>query len=105
MTREEYLELSRSGNGTEAFHQYYGQFVTPYVLGVVRRHMGEDIIRASKDTHFNDIPLRMWDELVPLVWHGVASRNEELNGTRAVSVCECVCTLKAAARIIRNNQE
>lgn len=49
--------------------------------------------------HFNDIPLKLWDELVPLVRHGIASKNEKLNGTRAVSVC----TLKTAAHIIRNS--
>lgn len=99
MTRKEYLELS----GTVAFHMYYGQFVTPYVAGVVRRHIGEDRIKASKDVHFNDIPLPLWDRLVPLVRHVIARRNEEINGTRAVSICECVCTLKTAAHIIRNS--
>lgn len=34
---------------------------------------------------------------------GIASKNEKLNGTRAVSECECVCTLKTAARIIRDS--
>lgn len=104
MTHEEYLELSRTGdNSIEAFHMYYGQFVTPYVTELVRTCIGEDIIRASKDVHFNDIPLKLWDELVSLVRHGIARKNEELNGTLAVSVCECVCTLKTAAHIIRNS--
>lgn len=103
MTRKEYLDLSRLGNGIEAFHRYYSQFVTPYVTEVVRTYIGEDIIRASKDVHFNDIPIKLWDKLVPLVRHGIASKNEKLNGTRAVSVCECVCTLKTAAHIIRDS--
>lgn len=103
MTRKEYLDLSRLGNGIKAFHQYYSQFVTPYVTEVVRTYIGEDIIRASKDVHFNDIPIKLWDKLVPLVRHGIASKNEKLNGTRAVSVCECVCTLKTAAHIIRDS--
>lgn len=103
MTHEEYLELSRTGDSIAAFHLYYGQFVTPYVTEVVRTYIGEDIIRASKDVHFNDIPIKLWDKLVPLVRHGIASKNERLNGTRAVSVCECVCTLKTAAHIIRNS--
>ena len=63
MTHEEYLELSRTGDSLAAFHQYYGQFVTPYVTEVVRTYIGEDIIRASKDVHFNDIPLELWDKL------------------------------------------
>lgn len=103
MTRKEYLDLSRLGNGTEAFHQYYNQFVTPYVTEVVRTYIGEDIIRASKDVHFNDIPIKLWDKLVPLVRHGIARKNEEFNGTLAVSECECVCTMKTAAHIIRNS--
>lgn len=103
MTHEEYLDFSRTGDSIEAFHLYYGQFVTPYVTEVVRTCIGEDIIRASKDVHFNDIPIKLWDKLVPLVRHGIASKNEELNGMRAVSECECVCTLKTAAHIIRNS--
>lgn len=103
MTRKEYLDLSRLGNGIEAFHQYYSQFVTPYVTEVVRRHIGEDRIKASKDVHFNDIPLPLWDRLVPLVRHAISVRNEEINGTRCVSICECVCTLKTAAHNIRND--
>lgn len=103
MTHKEYLDLSRDGDGIMAFHQYYGQFVTPYVAGVVRRHIGEDRIKASKDVHFNDIPLKMWDRLVPLVHNVIAGRNEEINGTRAVSICECVCTMKTAAHNIRND--
>lgn len=103
MTHEEYLELSRTGDSIEAFHMYYSQFVTPYVTEVVRTCIGEDIIRASKDVHFNDIPIKLWDKLVPRVRHGIASKNEKLNGMRAVSVCECVCTMKTAAHIIRNS--
>lgn len=103
MTRKEYLDLSRIGDSLAAFHLYYSQFVTPYVKEVVREHIGEDRIRASKDVHFNDIPLKLWDKLVPLVRHGIASKNEELNGMRVVSICECVCTLKTAAHSIRNN--
>lgn len=103
MTHEEYLDLSRTGDSLAAFHQYYGQFVTPYVTELVRARIGEDRIKASKDVHFNDIPLKLWDELVPCVRHAVSVRNEDINGTRAVSICECVCTLKTAAHIIRNN--
>lgn len=58
----------------------------------------KELVRASKDVHFNDIPIKLWDKLVPLVRHGIARKNEELNGTLAVS--ECVCTLKTAAHII-----
>lgn len=103
MTHEEYLELSRTGDSIEVFHQYYSQFVTPYVTELVRARIGEDRIRASKDMYFNDIPLKLWDELIPCVRHGIARKNEELNGTLAVSECECVCTLKTAAHIIRNS--
>ena len=103
MTHEEYLDLSLTGDIIAAFHQYYSQFVTPYVEGVVLRHIGEDRIRASKDVHFNDIHLKLWDRLVPLVRHSVSVRNEEINGTRCVSICECVCTLKTAAHNIRND--
>lgn len=103
MTHEEYLELSRTDDSIEAFHMYYGQFVTPYVKELVRARIGEDRIRASKDMYFNDIPLKLWDELIPCVRHDISVRNDEINGTRCVSMCECVCTMKTAAHIIRNS--
>ena len=102
-SREEYLELSRTDDGIEVFHMYYSQFVTPYVTELVRARIGEDRIRASKDVHFNDIPLKLWDELIPCVRHDISVRNEDINGTRCVSMCECVCTMKTAAHIIRNS--
>lgn len=33
----------------------------------------------------------------------ISVRNEDINGTRCVSMCECVCTMKTAAHIIRNS--
>jgi hypothetical protein len=48
-----------------AARRYYSQFVTPGTISRVVNAIGADVIRASKDPHFNDIPLALWDRLVP----------------------------------------
>ena len=48
-----------------AHRRYYGQFVTSGTISRVVNAIGADVLRASKDPHFNDIPLALWDRLVP----------------------------------------
>ena len=95
-TRKDYLSRSIDHN------TYYGQFVTPAIINIVKRAIGEGSIRASMDEHFNDIALSQWDRL-----HGsIQSQFSKL--TRAEtglgnSLCESVCIAKQAARMIKNN--
>lgn len=56
-TRSDYM------NNKCSHREYYGQFVTPYVLQLVANSIGLDKIKASKDPHFNDIPLQEWDRI------------------------------------------
>lgn len=63
-TRTQYLADSYA-EGVTAHRRYYGQFVTPDTIRVVVARIGSDKILASTDPHFNDIPLRLWDALVP----------------------------------------
>lgn len=45
-----------------AYHRaYYAQFVTPHVIAIVKNRIGVERLKASKDPHFNDIPLSVWD--------------------------------------------
>ena len=43
--------------------EYYGQFVNAAALSIVARFIGTDRIKNSTDPHFNDIPLKEWDNI------------------------------------------
>ena len=75
---------------------YYGQFVTDGVR-VMLKAIGEDRIRASADPYFNDIPLKLWDNLSEALPLGVIRMISIANGG-GVSLSDRVCVLKAAAR-------
>ena len=91
-TRKQYM------NKEISFHDYYSQFVTPFVLTWVRQRIGIDRLLASTDPHLNDIPLRAWDR-----FHGsfLSSKSGRLcadaNGG-GVSLSDAVCTAKTAAQ-------
>ena len=59
VSRKDYLA------GKCSHREWYGQFVNASTKAVVRRLIGIDRLKASTDPHFNDIPLREWDALVP----------------------------------------
>lgn len=59
MTRQTYIN-SKDPN---AHRRYYAQFVTDEVKAQVRAFIGIKRLEESKDPHFNDIPLHMWDSL------------------------------------------
>jgi len=56
-TRADYL------NNLCSHRQYYAQFVTESIKGLVKRYIGIDKLLKSKDKHLNDIPLNLWDNL------------------------------------------
>jgi hypothetical protein len=72
--------------------EYYGQFVTPAIVALVERSIGRKRILNSKDPHFNDIELVMWDNLeVPL----------RAMATTRLALSDAVCIAKRAARQIK----
>jgi hypothetical protein len=88
-TRKQYLA------GECNHEEFYGQFVTPEVLEIVRGNIGQKRIANSKDPHLNDIPLAWWDGIA---W--------EINGLCGDKLRECgdyptlcsgVCIGKTAA--------
>jgi hypothetical protein len=111
-TRNQYMEtLPKYGTkeSTEAHNDYYSQFVTPYVLELVKSRIGVDKISASKDEHFNDIPLSSWDAIwlrhegrrmfiVPPP--SVSALLKEAGEGNSASTGTCI--LKQAARIIKS---
>jgi hypothetical protein len=113
-TRKEYMA------GEVSHNDYEAQFVNAEVINYVLRGIGRDRILASKDEHFNDIPLAKWDALC-----GVSFFGSQMNGSPSfpnaflvglanlttyaegksygahVSCGDGVCLLKAAARAIK----
>lgn len=99
-TRSQYL------NGEVSHSEYFRQFVTSNVLAVVRNRIGEADIKASKDEHFNDIPLQRWDAIIgfngarPMSSLGLSSLFNEAGEWATAAVL--VCVMKQAAEMIRS---
>ncbi len=98
-TRKEYL------NRNCTHREYYSQFVTDGIKQIVKMDLGDKIIK-SEDEHFNDIPLKLWDNLgsllvsQPFIHRRMKERGDYL--TKA----GLVCILKESARqILEENTE
>lgn len=79
--------------------EYYGQFA-PGVCHMFDARMRERIA-ASTDPHLNDIPLATWDRLAGVISNHVLVLIGEANGNGGISLSDRVCTLKAAAKLIK----
>lgn len=97
--------ITRKGymSGTCTHDEYYAQFGKHLVL-TVSRYIGATRIKESKDPSFNDIPLKLWDELAPFVRSQVGRMLAEANGTGGISLSDCVCAAKSAAKMIREGE-
>jgi hypothetical protein len=88
-TRQQYL-------AKECDHkQYYAQFVTPYIIAMVTRIVGRKKLAASKDPHLNDIPLAVWDSMVPHLVNVGAKMQKRGD---FLTLAGGVCVLKEAAK-------
>lgn len=98
-TRKDYL------NKTVTHAEYYEQFVSPGLKNLIRLRIGFERIKNSKDPHFNDIPLKEWDNLQCSVRSYAESALRIANGPAAgVSLSDYVCVAKAAAKMIRDEK-
>lgn len=99
ITREEYM----SGELTKETHdRYYKEFLTPNLVQFVGDCIGFDKIKGSTNKHFNDIPLRNWDAIVPNVLNMSYPMIKKKGEDRSVSTG--VCIAKAAAKFIRDGE-
>jgi hypothetical protein len=78
--------------------EFYGQFVTPSIISSIVGRIGADRILKSTDEHMNDIPLADWDKTAFLVRGRIQRGYKEIEYTGGVSLSDCVCTAKEAAR-------
>ena len=97
ITRKEYMSDSA------ALHQkYYFQFANKVTIGQVLNSIGKDRIRNSNDKHFNDIPLKEWDDLSNYAIFNTRLFRE-INGQ--ISLADKMCCLKSVAAHIRDNSK
>lgn len=87
-TRKDYL------NKLCTHREYYAQFVTPGTLSLVLAGIGLKRLLAAKDEHLNDIPMSLWDRLVPRCPGSGKFRDAGDFYTKSGGVC----LLKEAAR-------
>lgn len=97
-TRKQYL-------ANECTHrEYYGQFVTNEIKqAVLRTFSKEELVQAFKDDeHFNNLSLHQWNNVLdPRSYNlGLAKALKEAGDVGGISLCDCVCTCKEAARQI-----
>lgn len=98
-TRADYMAAASGfdeGTRVAAHRRYFAQFVTPGVKAAVARHISIARIAASKDPHYNDIPLREWDAVYTAWPFEVASLMKEAG--EYLTPAGAVCILKEAAR-------
>ena len=95
-TRKQYMD-------NEVSHEeYYAQFGI-HLIKLVENSIGKQRILESNDPYFNDIPLAEWNRLDVSVRQLVGRMIRECNGPKAgVSLSDCVCAAKSAARIIKS---
>lgn len=87
-------------NNFVSHHDYYLQFVNDSVKNLVINCIGLERIKKSIDPHFNDIPLKLWDNLECSIRNIVGDSIRKLNNS--VSLSDCICVAKTAAKLIKN---
>lgn len=103
LTRKQYMA------GECTHREYYGQFVTDEIKqAVLRMFSKKELVQAFKgDEHFNNLPLRQWDNILdPRSYNlGLAKALKEAGNIGGISLSDCVCTCKEAARQIVEESE
>ena len=97
-TRKQYMDK-------EVTHtEYYGQFVDGVMQEQVGLRIGVNRIINSKDKHLNDIPLKEWDNMEIMVRQHCGTSISMASGC-GVSLSDCVCVAKAAAKQIKKGAD
>lgn len=76
------------------YRRYFGQFVNSGTISTVLYGIGKERLLASTDEHMNDIPLAMWDRLVP----NLSGSSGFKKAGDYYTLANGVCLLKEAAR-------
>jgi len=82
--------------------EYYAPFISERMVCIVLNRIGKERILASTDPNFNDIPLKVWDNLPYL--NGVGEVYKEKTGDW-MTQSSWVCMYKEAAHNIKQKEE
>jgi len=98
MTRAEYMSAT-TGKSKEERQQLHYQYYLGLAQagGLALPEWIKDAVLASKDEHFNDIPLEKWDAMAEMARGAIARANKVINGKGMWSLCDGVCIFKALA--------
>jgi len=96
-THAEYMAAPREAQAA-AHRRFFAQGVTDGLTRLVAQIIGAEAIKASTDRHMNDIPLIRWDRLAPSVRSAALSLNKRTGAGSQVSLSDCVCLAKEAAK-------
>lgn len=104
MDRQEYLQALSLGSEIErslVHHQYYLQFSSPALERLVLDTFGFNRLKEAyaTDRHFNNIPLKQWDNLLPVFKKMVDMQKIKSLG-EGLSLSTCVCVLKNIAQVL-----
>lgn len=101
MNRKEYMDADKiteghydGSKGADIHRIYFEQFASKGTIQIVLQCIGSERLLASRDSHLNDIPLQLWDNL-PMTAH-IAAKAKEFGDNTSLSTK--VCVYKAAAR-------
>lgn len=108
MNRKEYMDADTltdgvydGSKGNDVHMAYFSQYVNQWTIDCVLQRIGKERLLASRDSHLNDIPLKLWDAL-PMTNH-IASKAKEFGDNTSLSTK--VCVYKCAAQIwLRDNE-
>ena len=92
-SRQQYVK------GECTYEQYYRQFVTPMVKATVHSYIGIDDIMESVDKHLNDIQLKRWDAMHPIIME--ETKKARAQAGEGNSLATGVCIAKQAAFMLR----
>lgn len=86
-----------------SFTEFFGQFVTERMIRMIAQKIGVDRIVQSTDKHFNDIPIKLWDDLpigdyLNKTLFLAAYNKDHISYAPYVGVC----IAKTAARVIKH---
>lgn len=110
LTRKQYMAHPRTNEqgeycntiAAQVHNEYYAQFATKNVVDYVRQAIGTDAIMASNDPHFNDIPLRKWDNLHAAISALTTKLRHEAGDVSCLAFS--VCVAKRAAEKIKEEE-
>ncbi len=91
ITRKDYLE------GRATHSEYYGQFVSERHFAVL--NLEHEKIKNSTDKHFNDIPLKFWQELA--LRASTYTTTKMIEAGDYLTLAGAVCIIKEAARQLK----